>query len=54
MSKNNSDFGYDPQDNLVSILPAVIAGMAGLSITIISNLLLYPSANELYRNGLIA
>ncbi len=54
MSKNNSDFGYDPQDNLVSILPAVIAGMAGLSITIISNLLLYPPTNELYRNGLIA
>jgi len=54
MSNNPGNFGYDPQDNLVSILPAVIAGMVGLSATIISNLLFYPPASELYRNGLIA
>ncbi len=54
MNKNISKFGYNPQDNLVSILPAVIAGMIGLSITIIATLLLYPPASEIHRNGLIA
>ncbi len=54
MSKDSGKFGYDPQDNLASILPAVIAGMIGLSITIISAILLYPPANEFHRNGLIA
>jgi len=54
MNKNISKFGYDPQDNLVSIQPAVIAGMIGLSITVIATLLLYPTASEIHRDGLIA
>ena len=54
MSKDTGKFGYDPQDNLASILPAVIAGIIGLSITIISAILLYPPASEFHRNGLIA
>ncbi len=54
MSKNIGKFGYDPQDNLVSILSAVLAGMVGLCVTIISIILFYPPASELHRNGLIA
>ncbi|MFN8383058.1 MAG: sensor domain-containing diguanylate cyclase [Anaerolineales bacterium] len=54
MSKITGSFGYDPQENLISILPAVIAGMIGLSITVISTILLYPTLTEVHRNVLIA
>lgn len=54
MSKNIDKFGYDPQENLISILPAVLAGMFGLSVTVIAAILLGPPMNGLHRNGLIA
>ena len=54
MSKDIDKFSYDPQENLISILPAVLAGMFGLSVTIIAAILLGPTINGLYRNGLIA
>ncbi|MEK6751880.1 MAG: sensor domain-containing diguanylate cyclase [Chloroflexota bacterium] len=54
MSKRSGKFGYGPQDNLISILPSVIAGMVSLFITIIASTLLYPPANELQRYGIIA
>ncbi|MBK8782152.1 MAG: sensor domain-containing diguanylate cyclase [Anaerolineales bacterium] len=53
MSKDIGDFGFDPQDNLVSILPAVIAGMFGLSITVVSSILLYPPESDLHKYWLI-
>ncbi|MBL8101180.1 MAG: sensor domain-containing diguanylate cyclase [Anaerolineales bacterium] len=53
MDKHSNKFGYDPQDNLASILPAVIAGMISLSITIIATILFYPPADEAHRNILI-
>ena len=53
MSKDIDKFGYDPQENLISILPAVLAGMLGLSITVIAAILLSPPMPDLHRNGLI-
>jgi diguanylate cyclase (GGDEF)-like protein len=54
MSKNIGKFAYDPQENLVSILPSVIAGMICLSVTVASAIILYPPQSEIYKNGLIA
>lgn len=53
MSKDIDKFGYDPQENLISILPAVLAGMFGLSVTVIAAILLGPPMNGLNRNRLI-
>lgn len=54
MSKDQGKFGYDPQENLISILPAVLAGMFGLSVTVIAAILLDSRMSQLHRNGLTA
>jgi diguanylate cyclase (GGDEF)-like protein len=52
MSKQQAKFGNDPQENIVSILPATIAGMINLSMTVIAAFLLYPTSNETTRLAL--
>ncbi len=53
MSKQSKRAGFTPQDNLVSILPAVIAGIFVLDIIVIMSILQTPPPNNSTRNILI-
>ncbi len=51
MSKKSNRFGHDPQENLVSLIPALLAGMSTLSLTVITTILLYPAADSVILIG---
>lgn len=53
MNKTSSKIGHAPQENLVSILPTIIAGTITLSMMVIATLLLYPGASIFIRVFLI-
>lgn len=53
MNKIPSKFGHVPQESLVSIFPAVIAGTVILSMLVISTLLFYPVTSAFIRIFLI-
>lgn len=50
---NQNKFGYDPQENLASILPSVIAGIISLSTTVVFTLLYYPTQSDWHHIALI-
>jgi diguanylate cyclase (GGDEF)-like protein len=54
MHNRAKNFGSTPQENLVSILPAVIAGIIVLAATIITVFIYFEPVNEAYRIGLTA
>ena len=53
MSNRPENLGSTPQENLVSILPAVIAGIIVLAATIITVFVYFEPSNEIYRIVLI-
>src|SRR5258706_836410 len=53
MSKRTENFGSTPQENLVSVLPAVIAGIIVLSATIFTVFVYFEPQNEIYKIVLI-
>ena len=53
MRNKNKRSGFTPQENLISILPSVVAGITILSATIIMALAYFPSQNPVYRIVLI-
>ncbi len=50
MKKDPIRFGYDPQENIVSIFPALVAGMINLLLIIAAALLTYPEANLVFKS----
>jgi len=50
--KNNRG-GFIPQENLISILPSVVAGLIVFSAIMITNLIYFPPENLLYKTILI-
>lgn len=54
MNKDSNRFGYDPQENIVSIFPALIAGMINLLLIVVAALLTYPESNLIFKSILFA
>ena len=53
MTKPQPGFGSDPQDNIIPVLPAIIAGMIILVVLILTNLAIQPGLNTATRFFLI-
>ena len=52
--KNKNKFGgFTPQENLVSVLPSVAAGLIVFTTIILTNLFYFPPENPFYKTGLI-
>ena len=53
MKKAPGSFGSHPQENIIPILPAIIAGMLNLIITVAATLLIQPDLSLIHRGILI-
>ncbi len=53
MSNRTKNFGSTPEENLVSILPAVIAGIIVLAATVITVFVYFEPDNQIYKIALI-
>ena len=53
MKKASGSFGSHPQENIIPILPAIIAGMLNLIITVAATLLIQPELSLMNRGILI-
>ena len=45
---------FTPQENLISILPSIVAGILVLLATVVTSLLFFPPQNLLIKNFIIA
>jgi len=54
MKNKNSHHGFKPQENLISILPSILAGIIVLSSAIASTLIYFPPQNNLSKLAIVA
>jgi diguanylate cyclase (GGDEF)-like protein len=53
MSNQNKNQGFKPQENLISILPSIVAGIFVLSTSVATILIYFPPLNLIYKIAII-